>query len=99
MTKSRTFAPIIAAVLLFLPVLYVGSYCMLVVPGGIPMRTALPYGGTCISMDAHYRLADTEGKFFYWPLEQIDDGSDQRLGKEIGTISSFRLRYQRRGSG
>jgi hypothetical protein len=39
--KRDSRAPLIVAiVLLLLPVLYVGSYFALVVPGGIPERTA-----------------------------------------------------------
>jgi hypothetical protein len=63
---------ILAIVLLLLPVLYVGSYFALVVPSGIPRRMAGPYGGTYISFNEHYRFADTEAKFLFWPLEQID---------------------------
>ena len=38
---KKSVAPLIVAiVLLLLPVLYVGSYLALVVPGGIPERTA-----------------------------------------------------------
>jgi hypothetical protein len=64
-------APIVAAILLLLPVLYVGSYLALVVPGGIAERGTGRFSGV-ISFDKHYRFANTEAKFIYWPLEQID---------------------------
>jgi hypothetical protein len=38
--KGKATAPIIAAVLLLLPVLYVGSYLALVTPGGTPFVIA-----------------------------------------------------------
>jgi hypothetical protein len=75
MTKPRSFAPIIAAVLLLLPLLYVGSYLALVVPEGF--RTA-PYegpGGLFAMIDApiqHYRHGGRNAERFFWPLEHID---------------------------
>jgi hypothetical protein len=53
---KRSLAPLIVAVSLLLPMLYVGSYFAMVVPGA-----AMPYvGGN-----------ETAQKVF-WPLEQID---------------------------
>jgi len=66
MPKSRSAAPIFAAVLLLLPVLYVGSYLALLqeieiwtTPQGYIRRPAYRVRGAWI--------AD-----FYWPSEQID---------------------------
>jgi hypothetical protein len=69
MIQSR--APlIIAIVLLLLPVLYVGSYLALVVPGGdIGTENATGYyyirGG-------QYRVDGERIERLFWPLEQID---------------------------
>jgi len=61
MANSRSPAPIIAAVLLLLPVLYVGSYLALKRP-----RTLVdPYWQP-------YRLGGAWAERVYWPLEQID---------------------------
>jgi len=54
MTKHAV--PIIAAILLCLPVVYVGSYFALVTP-----RTA-----------DSYRIGGTVAARCYWPLEQLD---------------------------
>ncbi|WP_254509266.1 hypothetical protein [Anatilimnocola floriformis] len=54
-------APIIATVLLLLPVLYVGSYLALVVPGyHIPGQFN------------NYRMGYDYAERIFWPLEQID---------------------------
>jgi hypothetical protein len=58
-------APIIAAVLLLLPVFYVGSYLALVKPMSIAIR-----GGVLKSVN--YRAGDELTSRFFWPLEQID---------------------------
>jgi hypothetical protein len=62
---------ILAIVLLVLPVMYVGSYFAMVVPGGIPedpatMNPDIEFPPT------HYRFADTTAEYFFWPLERID---------------------------
>jgi len=69
MERPRSFAPIIAAVLLLLPVLYVGSYLALVNPffgsvdrgsnNGVEFRHGYRNGG-----EWAWRL--------YYPLEQMD---------------------------
>jgi hypothetical protein len=72
---KRDAAPIIAAILLLLPVLYVGSYLALVVPGGIPRQGIGSVNGivvSSISHDNHYRIARDKAEWFFWPLEQID---------------------------
>jgi hypothetical protein len=73
--STRSPAPIIAVVLLLLPLLYVGSYLMLVVPSGIPRQgigevNGVPYSR--IARDNHYRMARDQSEWFYWPIEQID---------------------------
>jgi len=57
-------APIIAALLLLLPVLYVGSYLMLVTPGMFWWHTPVK----C----THYRYGGGVAERAYWPLEQVD---------------------------
>jgi hypothetical protein len=51
-------APIIAAILLLLPVLYVGSYLAMVVPQA--------------DVNAPYRIGGTNTAKCFWPLEMID---------------------------
>ena len=63
-------APIIAAVLLLLPVLYVASYLALVNPNGKWRGPISPSGGV-ITLE-HYRFGGPWTASFYWPLEQID---------------------------
>ena len=83
MSKPRSFAPIIAVVLLLLPVLYVGSYLALVVPGeaigsllvetpGPPRITYMISPTDTSIIWENYRCGDRIGKILYWPLEQID---------------------------
>jgi hypothetical protein len=74
MDKPRSFAPIIAAVLLLLPVLYVGSYLALVVPEGKPAdRVFRENGHTVIETYlTPYRFGGKFSERIYWPLEQID---------------------------
>jgi len=67
-SRSRSFAPIIAAVLLLFPVLYVGSYLALVVPEGRRVTGTHSY-----SVRIHwYRLNDKRLEQIFWPLEQFD---------------------------
>jgi hypothetical protein len=70
-------APIIVALLLILPVLYLGSYCALVVPGGIyPTLHAYKDPGrvnqVIIDSQVYYRSGGSFSAHFFWPLEQID---------------------------
>jgi hypothetical protein len=61
-------APILAAILLLLPVLYVGSYLALVVPQGIWYdRDVVRWAEI-----GHYRIDSEWPARCYWPLEQID---------------------------
>jgi hypothetical protein len=65
-------APIIAAVLLLLPLLYVATYLALVAPRGVDtVRTAQgSYLGE--GSPRAYRVGSNSAATFYWPLEQID---------------------------
>jgi hypothetical protein len=66
MPQSR--APLIVAiVLLLLPLLYVGSYLALVVPGG-PMSTS----GLKLKWPEVYRFGSPWTDCIFWPLEQVD---------------------------
>jgi hypothetical protein len=68
---KRHAAPIIAAILLLLPVLYVGSYLALVVPG-----PAFYVSNSANGEKAHrftgYRIYPTACERIFYPLEQID---------------------------
>jgi len=78
MKNPRSFAPIIAAVLLLLPVLYVGTYLALVSPDGYGFTADGSYLGN--SRKCHlvpystqyYRFGGSYADAFFWPLEQID---------------------------
>jgi hypothetical protein len=64
---KRHTGPLIAAILLLLPGLYVVSYLAMVVPGG-PMPTA----GLKMKWPVVYRFGSPWSECFFWPLEQID---------------------------
>jgi hypothetical protein len=66
---KRHTAPIVAAVLLLLPVLYVGSYLALVVPQGRMVMETKPNIHFKIYQ---YRFGGEFPHYFYWPLQQID---------------------------
>jgi len=70
MTTNRTVAPVIAAIVLFLPVLYVLSYLAIVNPpqGRVRPLTVDQFllGGE------NYRCGGNKAESFFWPLEQID---------------------------
>src|SRR5689334_17179042 len=68
---KRHAAPIIAAVLLLLPVLYVGSYLALVIPNG-RMEATTTGASTYQVRLVHYRTEGLWARRLYWPLEQID---------------------------
>ena len=72
-------APILAAILLLLPVLYVGSYLALVKPGsywyyspgnGVYMHGYRYFGDW--SGQGDFPLAAKIAPTIFWPLEQID---------------------------
>ncbi len=69
--KRESRAPLIVAiVLLLLPVLYVGSYLALVVPGGV--KRPIPTGVTARLSWDRYRIGGNWSVIIFWPLEQID---------------------------
>lgn len=70
-SKTRTTAPIVAVILLMLPMLYVGSYLSLVEPRGtlVPVTGSLGEEGFLV-YDYRYGRGYTSCAF--WPLEQID---------------------------
>ena len=70
MKASRT-PLILAIVMLLLPVLYVGSYLALVVPGGVPESESAQFI-TYRTPIPHYRFAAEHLEHCFWPLEQID---------------------------
>jgi hypothetical protein len=71
---KRHAAPILAAILLLLPVLYVGSYLVLAVPGGLIAVDAVT-GKEWVYPHRHYRVdprVELVAATVFWPLEQID---------------------------
>jgi hypothetical protein len=83
MNKTRTFAPLIAAVLLLVPVVYVGSYLALVIPPGrtiLGPPTPVPGGSIFVKTHTHqtilgferYRWGGQAAERIFWPLEQLD---------------------------
>jgi hypothetical protein len=75
MTKSRSIAPIIAAVLLLLPALYVGSFYILVQPGKIRMAKTVKVTPSLYRSGViyeTYRYGGEQAAWFFWPLEQFD---------------------------
>jgi hypothetical protein len=71
MKKESRGTLIVAIVLLLLPVLYVGSYLALVVPGGRVVREPTKDGGVT-GYRCWYRINSTVLPTVFWPLEQID---------------------------
>ena len=65
-------APIIAAFLLLVPMLYVGSYFAIVTPGPLIILRDSPGGDPILEGHAKYRLAPSIAEDVFWPLEQID---------------------------
>ena len=90
MTQSR--APLIVAiVLLLLPVLYVGSYFVLVRPGGVPAG-AIVHQGVQVQMfspDEHYVLLNAQSRILFWPLEQIDRKLRPGAWGPVWTLPNF----------
>lgn len=68
---KRQAAPIIAAILLLLPVLYVGSYLALVRPNCRVIRGSITSNDSTITVE-HYRLRGCIYSLVFCPLEQID---------------------------
>ena len=68
--KKHT-APIIAAVLLLLPLLYVATYLTLVKRG--PSATSIVLAsGQRETRVTNYRVGSGGFDWFFWPLEQVD---------------------------
>jgi hypothetical protein len=70
--KRESRAPLIIGigiVLLLLPVLYVGSYLAIVVPGGRWVEDRTDVSGI---REQKYRFGDKIAEAVFWPLEQID---------------------------
>ena len=65
---KRHAAPIIAAILLLLPVLYVGSYFALLRGAGSLSMTS---SGAC-ERKSEYRIAGDACRTVFWPLERMD---------------------------
>jgi hypothetical protein len=65
--RSRTTV-IIAAILLLLPALYVGSYLALVLPNGRLQPTGAPGDYAVV----YYRAGGDFAATIYWPAEQLD---------------------------
>jgi hypothetical protein len=87
MSKPRSAAPIIAAVLLLVPVLYVGSHLALVVPQGrLVSRPTLPHESPYPPYNTYYRVDGDWSRGVFWPLEQID-----RLMRPGAWESQFRI--------
>lgn len=69
MEEKRTSAvPFVAAVLLLIPVIYVGCYLSLVKPGGI----FIPLGNGDLRYCGDYVYAADQARIVFFPLEQID---------------------------
>jgi hypothetical protein len=68
---KRHSAPLIAAIFLLLPVLYVGSYLALVNPQGM-MFVAESSAGHFSGPVYHYRIESRGPAVLFWPLERID---------------------------
>ena len=87
MTRESRAPLIVAIVLLLLPVVYVGSYLALVVPGGY-MNGRLNISSTMRL--PNYRAGNQWAKTAYWPLEEIDRKVRPRAWApfEVNAISS-----------
>jgi hypothetical protein len=66
----KNVAPLIAALLLLLPALYLGCYCALVKP--FHRSKWLGANGTLQIDVEHYRWGGKVSANVFWPLEQID---------------------------
>jgi hypothetical protein len=73
---KKNVGPIIAVIVLLLPILYVASYWVLVVPSGAFIADpASPYSYEQRSGDGYMKSYCTANEFcerFFWPLEQAD---------------------------
>jgi len=97
MITTRSAAPILAAVLLLLPVLYVGSYLALVTPGKVRFTKAVNVGASTYQGGVFYetyRYGGTWAERVFWPLEQID----RKVRPEAWEWGKIGLEKQRSGS-
>ena len=69
---KKAAPPIIAALLLLLPLLYVVSYLVLVRPGSAGTVALNSAGVLFYKLGPNYRWGGDFANKFYWPLEQID---------------------------
>lgn len=66
-------APLITAMFLLLPpLLYVGSYVVLVTPNRTILLGPAPFPNGAIVFTGNYRIPDTRLGVLFYPLEQID---------------------------
>ncbi|QDU28522.1 hypothetical protein ETAA8_36240 [Anatilimnocola aggregata] len=87
---------IVAIVLLLLPVLYVGSYLALVVPGGIPRVGVSNVDGRMfrqISREHDYRIDSELASWLFWPLEQIDRKMRPEAWEQSGNLLEEDVRF------
>ena len=63
-TMKNQKAPILAAVILLLPILYIGSYFAIVLPN--PLEKALA------DVSGTYRFGGQFAEAFYWPVQRVD---------------------------
>jgi hypothetical protein len=91
--KRRSAVPIIVAILLLLPILYVGTYCALVQR---VYFSATYNGEEGIFVAADYRLGGSRigrAALVFWPLEQIDQtlrpGAWEHPSFQSGSVSNL----------
>lgn len=65
---ANTQGAFIAAIVLLLPLMYVGSYLALVTPSGTWLHPFEPK----LMMRVDYRLGAHRVAWIFWPLEQLD---------------------------
>lgn len=68
MEERRSLVPVVVAMLLALPALYVGSYLAMVQPG----QPDIDMGNGQSEAPPTYRFGDGLADRVFWPLEQID---------------------------
>jgi hypothetical protein len=90
-------APIIAAILLLLPLLYVGSYLALVSPQGVTTPDPSdPYNYE--GWIKNYRVGNSLCKQLFWPLEQIDRQLRPGAWDELQQFEKALQSYRRGGN-
>lgn len=92
--QPKSHAPLIVSiVLLVLPMLYVGSYLALVVPGSVlvPVTGRIGKSGFLVRW---YRYGGDWADRAFWPLEQMDRKARPTAWKEVEILP---LDYRRPG--